>query len=178
MTSKNGLLITTLFISIFSFCCNQQSNTARAEKDSLTMTAGTAVTGINNIVSSLSQSKEHSIFIKLLKESGLTETLNQPGPFTVFAPTNKAFEKSPAVERENWNNKDLLNFLSNHIVAGAVENEDLEKIKKLTTLSGGKLNVRSKNNKITINGMKISGASFTCTNGIIYFVDETFPPSK
>src|SRR5205814_9367780 len=162
MTWKNGSLITTLFISILSFCCNNGSNTAGKGKDSLNITAGTALTQEDNIVNYLSQSKEHSIFIHLLKEAGLIETLNQPGPFTVFAPTNKAFEKLPGDAVRNWDNKELLNFLSNHIVAGALEPKDLEKLNKLNTLSGEELSVTTKNNQITINGKNIDGGPFAC----------------
>lgn len=175
---KNGLLITTLYTCTLFFCCtNGGNNTARQDKDSL-ITAGTAVNEVNNIVSYLSQTKEHSRFIYLLQKAGLLETLNQPGPFTVFAPTNEAFEKLSVSGMENWDNKDLQNFLSNHIVAGALEIDDLGKIKKLNTLSGEKLSVRTKNNKITVNGKPISGSSFTCTNGLVYLIEETLAPAK
>jgi len=175
---KNGLLITTQYICTLFFCCTNDSSTAaRQGKDSL-ITAGTAVNGANNIVSYLSQSKEHSRFINLLKKAGLIETLNQPGPFTVFAPTNEAFEKLSVSGMENWDSKDLQNFLSNHIVAGALEIDDLGKINKLNTLSGEELRVRTKKNKITVNGKLILGSSFTCTNGLVYLIEETLAPAK
>jgi len=178
MAVRNGLLITTSFISTLFFCCNNASNTAKEGEDSLNITAGTAVTGTNNTVNYLLQSKEHSIFTKLLKKTGLMETLNQPGPFTVFAPTNEAFEKLPASVMEKWNNNELLDFLSNHIVAGALEIADLEKINRLSTVSGQEIHVALKQNEVFLNGRHLSKRNVTCMNGRIYIIDETLVPAK
>src|SRR6266496_1475977 len=113
---RNGSYIILLFICSLFICCNSgDDKTARGGSDSLNITAGAAIIS-NNVVSCLSNSKEFSTFIDLLKESGLDETLKKPGPFTVFAPTNKAFQKLSVDTIQKWrnaNSQDLLNFLSN-----------------------------------------------------------------
>ena|SRR5205085_1280596 len=182
MEGKNGLLIKALFAGCILFSCNDGTHsTASNNKDSLTITAGTGVNGENNILSYLSGSKDHSIFIELVKKAGLDETLNKPGPFTVFAITNKGFEKLPAGRIEKWkkeNNQELLNFLGDHIVAGALAMNDLEKINKLTTLNGDQVMVSIRNNKLMVNHKLISGGSFSFTNGVVYITDQPLMPPK
>lgn len=169
------LIIEVMLSVVLLSCSNDDNKTVSTNKDSVNITAGTAVNNTNNIIGYLSNAKEYSVFVDLLNKSGLNETLNKPGPFTVFAPTNKAFEKLHYdIEKLKENSRELMNFLSNHIVAGALEPDDLSKVKALTTLSGEKIRIIIKGNKMFVNNTLISSGSFTCTNGVVYITDEIF----
>src|SRR5215218_5432941 len=103
-----------------------------------------------NIVENAMNSADHTTLVAAVKAAGLVETLEGKGPFTVFAPTNAAFEKLPAGSVENLvkpeNKTALTNVLTYHVIAGKLDSKQLMKwIKKgkgtaeLTTVEGGKL---------------------------------------
>src|ERR1700750_1359809 len=114
------------------------------------MTAGDPVTvggapmySSKNIIENAMNSKDHTTLVAAVKAAGLVETLEGPGPFTVFAPTNKAFDKLPAgtvdmlVKPEN--KAMLTKILTYHVVAGRLEASDLTDGKKLKTVQGEEL---------------------------------------
>src|SRR5690242_14972651 len=87
-----------------------------------------------NIVQNAVNSKDHTTLVAAVKAAGLVDTLQSPGPFTVFAPTNDAFAKLPAGTVDTLlkpeNKKTLTNVLTYHVVAGRMSAKDLmEKIK-------------------------------------------------
>ena len=103
-----------------------------------------------NIVENAVNSKDHTTLVSAVKAAGLVETLQGKGPFTVFAPTNAAFDMLPAGTVETLvkpeNKAMLTSILTYHVVAGKLDAKELSKwIKKgngtaeLTTVSGGKL---------------------------------------
>jgi uncharacterized surface protein with fasciclin (FAS1) repeats len=176
MERTYGNLITTLLLSYFSFCCtNQDADNVAAGKNSVPITATASVNSSINISGYLSNVKEYSMFNGFVKKAGLAETLGKPGPFTIFAPTNRAFEKLPAVTVERWEKENaemLQNLVGSHIVAGSLEMKDLRKIKFLTTIEGSKITVTVVNNNILINNRPTPVSPFTCSNGIIYSLDD------
>src|SRR6202142_419183 len=121
---------------------------ASAQKDP--MVGGAAMYPTKNIVENAVNSKDHTTLVAAVKAAGLVDTLEGPGPFTVFAPTNEAFDKLPAgtvdtlLKPENL--ATLTKVLTYHVVAGRLSAHDLmQKIKEgkgtaeLTTVEGGKL---------------------------------------
>src|SRR5580704_2850550 len=129
---------------------------ASAQKDP--MVGGAAMYPTKNIVENAVNSKDHTTLVAAVKAAGLVETLESAGPFTVFAPTNEAFDKLPAgtvnflVKPEN--KATLTKILTYHVVAGRLSAADLmAKVKMgggsatLTTVEGGTLTVMKKGKK-------------------------------
>src|SRR5476651_1602201 len=114
------------------------------------MVGGAEMYPTKNIVENAVNSKDHTTLVAAVKAAGLVETLSSAGPFTVFAPTNEAFNKLPAGTVDNLvkpeNKATLTKVLTYHVVAGRLSAQDLmKKIKdgkgtaELTTVEGGKL---------------------------------------
>src|ERR1700741_1042976 len=114
------------------------------------MVGGAAMYPTKNIVENAVNSKDHTTLVAAFKAAGLVETLESPGPFTVFAPTNEAFDKLPAGTVDNLvkpeNKQTLTKILTYHVVPGRLSSEELmSKVKEgngkaeLTTVEGEKL---------------------------------------
>jgi len=105
--------------------------------------------------------------------------LTKPGPFTLFAPTNQAFEKLPPGTFDGlMNNRkdDLANILSFHIVAGSIRSRDLEDGQKLKTLAGEELIVTKRKDKLLINGINIIVPDVQSSNGTVYVIEGLLFP--
>ena len=93
------------------------------------MVGGSAMYPTKNIIQNAVESKDHTTLVAAVKAGGLVETLEGPGPFTVFAPTNEAFAKLPAGTVDNLlkpENKDTLDkVLTYHVVPGRISSKDL-----------------------------------------------------
>lgn len=96
--------------------------TAFCQKDS--MVGGAAMYPSKNIVQNAMNSKDHTTLVAAVKAAGLVQTLEGPGPFTVFAPTNQAFDKLPAGTVNNLlkpeNHDELVKILTYHVVRGRI----------------------------------------------------------
>ncbi|NNV57313.1 fasciclin domain-containing protein [Limnovirga soli] len=137
-------------------------------------------------------SKAHTTLVAAVKAAGLVETLKGAGPFTVFAPTNDAFEKLPAGTVETLlkpeNKAMLAGILTYHVVAGkldakavlaAIKNGGGEVV--LTTVAGGKLTASLENGKVILTDEKGGKATVTATdlkgtNGIVHVIDSVLLP--
>ena len=154
---------------------------------------GAAMFPSKNIVENAVNSKDHTTLVAAVKAAGLVETLEGPGPFTVFAPTNEAFEKLPAGTVDTLlkpENKDqLVKILTYHVVPGKVTSKDLMKMIKdgggkaeLKTVSGGMLTATAKGGKIMLTDEKGGMATVTIanvyqSNGIIHVIDSVLLPN-
>src|SRR6202166_679841 len=101
------------------------------------MVGGAAMYPTKNIVENAVNSKDHTTLVAAVKAAGLVETLESVGPFTVFAPTNEAFDQLPAGTVDNLvkpeNKATLTKILTYHVVPGKLEAHDLTDGKKLKT---------------------------------------------
>lgn len=145
-----------------------------------------------NIIQNAVNSKDHKTLVAAVKAAGLVETLEGAGPFTVFAPTDEAFNKLPKGTVETLvkpeNKATLTGILTYHVVAGRLDSKALaQKIKEgngtaeLTTVAGGKLWVMMKGNKIGIKDEKGGMAWVTIkdvyqSNGVIHVVNAVLMP--
>ena len=138
-----------------------------------------------NIIQYAVSSKDHTTLVAAVKAAGLVDTLEGKGPFTVFAPTNAAFDKLPAGTVDTLvkaqNKASLKRILTYHVVPGKLEASDLTDGKKLKTIEGEELTVRNSGSKITIVDAK--GVSSTVTiadvnqpNGVVHVVDTVLMP--
>jgi uncharacterized surface protein with fasciclin (FAS1) repeats len=132
-----------------------------------------------DIVETAASNPAFSTLVAAVKAAGLVETLQGEGPFTVFAPTNAAFEKLPAGTVEDLlkpENKDkLVAILTYHVVAGNVMAADVIKLTKATTVQGSDIMID------TSDGVKVNNATVTQTdlktkNGVIHVIDTVIMP--
>jgi uncharacterized surface protein with fasciclin (FAS1) repeats len=146
-----------------------------------------------NIIENAVNSKDHTTLVAAVKAAGLVETLSGPGPFTVFAPTNKAFDKLPKGTVETLvkpeNKTTLTNILTYHVVAGKMSAADLMKAIKdgggkatLKTVNGGTLTAMMKGSKkIELTDAKggmstVTIADVNQSNGVIHVIDTVLMP--
>ena len=145
-----------------------------------------------NIVENAMNSREHTILVAAVKSAGLVETLQGKGPFTVFAPTNAAFEKLPAGTVDNLlkpENKSMLTkLLTYHVVMGKLDVAELKKwIRKgngkaeLKTVHGGAIWVMEKDGEWWLQDEKGDKAKITIAdvyqaNGVVHVVDTVLMP--
>ncbi|GMB79359.1 fasciclin domain-containing protein [Shinella zoogloeoides] len=109
--------------------------------------------------------------------AGLVDTLKGAGPFTVFAPTDEAFEALPAGTVEDLlksGNKDKL-ILTYHVVSGKVMSKDLRDDMKAATVSGAELFV-DVDNGVTVNKAKVVKADLSADHGVIHVIDKVLMP--
>jgi uncharacterized surface protein with fasciclin (FAS1) repeats len=155
---------------------------------------GAAMYPSKNIIENAVNSKDHTTLVAAVKAAGLVDTLEGKGPFTVFAPTNAAFDKLPdgtvATLLKPENKKQLTNVLTYHVVAGDYSAAKLEKQAKA---HGGKLNLKTvEGERITIEGdnmggwwvvdgkgdkAKITIADVNQSNGVIHVIDGVLLPN-
>ena len=123
---------------------------------------------------------EVTTVVAAIKAAGLVDTLKGPGPFTVFAPTNAAFNKLPAGTVQDLlkpeNKAKLTSILTYHGHAGdAILAADV-KTMGLTTVNGKDLAVKSDGKTVWINDAKVIKTDVICTNGVIHWIDTVLMP--
>lgn len=150
-----------------------------------TMTGGTgATTGTlspsNNVVENAIASPDHSTLVAAVQAADLAGTLSGAGPFTVFAPTNAAFDKLPAGTVDNLlkpeNKQQLANVLTYHVVPGTYNAADLKDGQKLKTVQGKELTVTMKDGKVMIDGATVTTPDLASSNGVIHVLDTVVMP--
>ena len=162
------------------------------ERGKIVTVGGAPMYPSKNIVQNAVNSKDHTTLVAAVKAAGLVDTLQSPGPFTVFAPTNDAFAKLPAGTVDTLlkpeNKKTLTNVLTYHVVPGRLTAKDLmEKIKAgkgkamLKTVEGNELTFAEKDGKLWIWDAKGDTAQVTIrnvmqSNGVIHVIDTVLLP--
>jgi uncharacterized surface protein with fasciclin (FAS1) repeats len=114
-----------------------------------------------------------------LKAGGLVETLQGPGPFTVFAPTDDAFAKLPAGTVENLlkpeNRDQLVAVLKYHVVAGKVMSDQVVKLKQAKTVNGKEVKIDATSG-VKVNDANVVKADVAASNGVIHVIDRVLLP--
>lgn len=133
-----------------------------------------------NIVQIAAGSKDHTTLVTAVKAAELVDVLSNAGPFTVFAPTNAAFEKLPAGTVEGLlqpEKKDaLVDILQYHVYVGVLKAESLTDGQSLGQVNGGTIKITMVDGKPVINGKAHIIASIPASNGIIHVIDEVLLP--
>ncbi|MGH9616001.1 MAG: fasciclin domain-containing protein [Acidobacteriaceae bacterium] len=157
------------------------------------MVGGAAMYPTKNIVQNAMNSKDHTTLVAAVKAAGLVDTLEGPGPFTVFAPTNEAFDKLPAGTVQNLlkpeNKATLVKILTYHVVPGRLTTKDLKKMieqgggkAELTTVEGGTLTATMRHGKYMLTDEKGGTATITIpnviqSNGVIQVINAVLMPN-
>ncbi len=169
-------------------------NAAMAQHTEKTvMVGGAAMYPSKNIVDNAVNSKDHTTLVAAVKAAGLVETLQSAGPFTVFAPTNEAFDKLPQGTVETLvkpeNKAMLTKILTYHVVAGRWNAKAIARLIKegngtavIKTVQGGTLKAWMKGNKLMLTDEKGGMSTVTIkdvyqSNGVIHVIDTVVMPS-
>lgn len=134
------------------------------------------------IVEAAVGNKDFSTLVAAVKAAELVDTLSGDGPFTVFAPTNAAFEKlgKDTIEAVLKDKKKLTAILTAHVVKGSVMAADVVKLngKEAETLQGTKFAVKVDGGTVTIGGVKVTKTDIKCKNGVIHVIDAVLMPKE
>ncbi|NNF20154.1 MAG: fasciclin domain-containing protein [Flavobacteriaceae bacterium] len=190
--NKTTVLALFMIGSTLSAQQDNMSNSMDMKEEMTKMVGGAAMYPSKDIVSNAVNSKDHTTLVAAVKAAGLVETLQGPGPFTVFAPTNKAFDKLPegtvATLLEAGNKAKLQGVLTYHVLAGKFSAADIvAAIKKgmgkaeFTTVNGGKISAMLKGKNVMLtdangNTAKVTIADVNQSNGVIHVVDTVVLP--
>jgi len=135
-----------------------------------------------NVVQVAVGSADHSTLVKAVKAADLVTSLSNAGPFTVFAPTNAAFDKLPAGTVEDLlkpEKKDaLIDILQHHVYVGVLKAEQLQDGQSLGMVDGKNITIKIVNGKPLINGKANIIASVPASNGIVHVIDEVLTPAQ
>jgi len=176
-----------LFMVLALLACNPP-----AEKDQTqTIEAGAPDGGQSTVEDDVSQqdvvriavnSADHTTLVTALKTAEYVDALANAGPFTVFAPTNAAFEKLPAGTVDELlkpeSKEALRNILEYHVYVGVLQEGMIQDGMTLNQVNLDNITLNKKDGKITVNGANVLGTA-RASNGIVYVIDAVLlPPAK
>lgn len=180
--SIQTFLLASVFIAVG---CKQADQAAAEPTDEATTVSGGGQenvvdeTSVPNIVQTAIGSKDHTTLVAAVKAAGLVTSLSNAGPFTVFAPTNAAFDKLPAGTVEGLlepeKKGDLENILGYHTYVGTLKIEYMNDGQEFDMVYGGKVKITKKGDKTFVNGSEIV-ASIPTGNGIIHVIGDVLLP--
>lgn len=160
--------------------CGQQPTT-EAEDSAPPAPAAEAPETVVDIIAS---SPDHTTLLAAVQAADLADTLKGEGPFTVFAPTNAAFEKLPEGTVENLlkpENKDqLVAVLTYHVVPADVEAADAKALDGQTadTVQGNTIAISVDGDTVKINDASVITADLKAGNGVVHVIDTVLIPSE
>lgn len=146
-----------------------------------TTTPPTGQTG-SDIVTTASASNSFTVLASLLRTAGLAESLQQGGPFTVFAPTDEAFAALPKETLDRLqqpeNRETLIRILTYHVVPGQLTASQL-RTGEINTAEGKpvNVNVNTSENRVTVNNAQVTQADISASNGVIHAINRVLVPS-
>jgi uncharacterized surface protein with fasciclin (FAS1) repeats len=133
-----------------------------------------------DIVDTAASAGQFNTLIAAAQAADLVETLKSPGPLTVFAPTDAAFEALPAGTVENLlkpeNKAQLAKVLTYHVVAGKVTADQVVKLDSATTVEGSDVKIAAGGGKVMVNDAQVVQADVGASNGVIHVIDKVLLP--
>lgn len=149
-------------------------------KEEGVMVGGAAMLPSRDIVDNAMLASNVTTVVAAVKAADLVETLKGPGPFTVFAPTNAAFEKLPAGTVDSLllpeNKAKLTGILTYHVVPGRYTSADLKDGMTLKTVNGQMLTVKMMDGKWMVNDAMVETADVISSNGVTFVIDSVLMP--
>lgn len=146
---------------------------------------GEAAQPAADIVETLAKDERFSTLMKAIDAAGMVEVLKGTGPFTVFAPTNEAFQKLPAGTLDELlkpeNQEKLKELVGLHVVAQNLTGQEIDQLEPETPIqsySAEFLNVKKEGGKVTVNGANVVQADIMAENGVIHAIDTVLTPPE
>jgi uncharacterized surface protein with fasciclin (FAS1) repeats len=188
---KMNLLIVLLFTSTLFACNSAENNEAQNNNTEEIQSIGQS--GVQddasqkNVVQVAVSSKDHTTLVTAIKAGELMDALSNAGPFTVFAPTNEAFNKLPAGTVEGLlkpeSKETLVDILQYHVAVGVYKTEALKEgqnigHQNIGQVNGDNINITKKEGAYYVNGTAKIIASIPASNGIIHVIDGVLLPPK
>ena len=134
----------------------------------------------NTIVDIASSNADFETLTAALTAAGLVDTLQGTGPFTVFAPTDAAFEKLPPGTLEDLlkpeNKAKLTSILTYHVVGSSVKAADVVALDSATTVNGQDVDIVVENGKVTVDGANVVKTDILASYGVIHVIDSVILP--
>jgi uncharacterized surface protein with fasciclin (FAS1) repeats len=174
-------------VLLLNACNDNSTAVVKSESTEVTPAAGQSAVQDNesakDVVKVAASSKDHSTLVAAVKQAELVDALSNAGPFTVFAPTNAAFEKLPKGTVEDLmkpeNKEKLQDILQYHVYVGSLNTDLMQDGQTLNEVNGGNITITKKDGKVIINNSATIITSIPASNGIIHVIDAVLlPPSK
>jgi uncharacterized surface protein with fasciclin (FAS1) repeats len=182
-----SLSILTLTILLFTSCSNGNSETSVAGVDPESSAGQSGVKddeSAKDVVKVAASSPDHTTLVAAVKQAQLVDALSNAGPFTVFAPTNAAFNNLPKGTVEDLmkpeNKEKLQDILQYHVFVGTLKTDYMQDGQTLNQVNGGNITIsKGADGKVKVNNSANVVASIPAANGIIHVIDAVLvSPSK
>lgn len=191
-----ALLMGTVFTAVGQTTNTMPSQSTASTSSSMSGTSmsGTSTSGSSmgastgkDLAASAGLSQDHTTLLQALQAAGLADRAKGAGPYTIFAPTNDAFNKLPSGTLDNLlkpaSKKQLTGILTTHVVQGSFKAADLKDGQTVKTVSGETLTVSKQGDTVMIKDAKggsatVTMADITATNGVVHSIDSVLMPAK
>lgn len=186
---KKILSFSFIFSVVIMMACSNAEGEANESQTDASATVGVGQSGVQDdvsqkdIVKVAAGSADHTTLVAAVKQADLVNSLSNAGPFTVFAPTNAAFDKLPAGTVDDLmkseNKEKLQDILQYHVSLGVFKPEMLQDGQSLGQANSGNITISNKDGKIMVNNSANIIATIPASNGIIHVIDAVLlPPSN
>jgi uncharacterized surface protein with fasciclin (FAS1) repeats len=174
-------------IAFSIYACTATTNEAQKSPMEESTAAGQSAVqddeSAKDVVKVAAGSKDHTTLVAAVKQAELVDALSNAGPFTVFAPTNAAFEKLPKGTVDDLmkpeNKEKLQDILQYHVFVGTLKTDLMQDGQVLNEVNGGNITISKKDGKVMISNSASIVASIPASNGIIHVIDAVLlPPAK
>jgi uncharacterized surface protein with fasciclin (FAS1) repeats len=173
----------------FTFACNNSGKPMEENSSPVNASADLGQAGVQDDVSQKDivkiavGSSDHSTLVAALKQADYVNDLANAGPFTVFAPTNAAFDKLPAGTVDGLMKPDqkaaLQNILEYHVAVGVYKQDYIQDGQTIGMANGNNITIQIKDGKMMVNGTANVITTIPASNGLIHIIDAVLlPPSK
>ena len=171
-----GLAIVGL---VFAGCGGNDSEAQGGQASTEPAMTTTEMMAESNLVETAVAAGDFTTLASLLERAGLAETLAGEGPFTVFAPTDEAFEAVPqeTLDALAEDQEMLRAVLLYHVVEGEARARDVASMRSAETLNGDSVRLRTSGDTVRVDAARVVKADVTASNGVIHVIDEVLIPS-
>jgi uncharacterized surface protein with fasciclin (FAS1) repeats len=136
---------------------------------------------VKNLLDTAAANGSFKTFARAVDKAGMKETLGGPGPFTIFAPTDAAFEKLPAGKLDQLfkpeGKEELTSILNYHVVNGSRSAADVGKWESAKTVNGQPAPIKLAGDTLSIDGAQVTVADIVSSNGVIHGIDKVNIPT-
>lgn len=183
---KSNLKVMLAGVLFIAMACNssERGSTETTSSTAAATTAGQSAVqddqSAKNVVQVAVGSPDHTTLVTAVKAAELVDALSNAGPFTVFAPTNAAFNKLPAGTVDGLlkpeKKDDLVDILQYHVSVGVLQEDLLQDGQSVGQVNGSNITISKKDGKLVVNGTANVIAKVPASNGIIYVIDAVLLP--